>query len=218
MIECQAEWEKCRMDRFEREPLKMALERNRVIPAVKDDAALKKALQSSHDLLFVLYGDILSLDTNVHAIIKNGKMPFVHLDMINGLANNPVVLDYFYRHFQRDCGVITTKVSMVRKALELGIRVVQRYFLLDSLSLESAIEGIGKVRPDAIEIIPGIMPRVVARITRETNVPVIAGGLIQTQNDVQKILDRGAVAVSASRRELWLLDHDSLLPSADAEK
>jgi len=206
------------MDRFEREPLKRMLERNRVIPAVKDDAGLKKAIQSMHDITFVLYGDILTLDTNVHAIVKNGKMPFIHLDMINGLANNPVVLDYFYRHFLRDCGVITTKISMVRKALELGIRVVQRYFLLDSLSLESAIEGIGKVRPDAIEIMPGIIPRVIAQISRETNVPIIAGGLIQTPNDVQKILARGAVAISTSRRELWPLDHDSVLASVEPEK
>jgi glycerol uptake operon antiterminator len=205
------------MDRFEREPFRKMLERNRVIPAVKEDAGLKRALGSSHDILFVLYGDILSLDANVNAILKSGKMPFIHLDMINGLASNPVVLEYFYRHFKRDCGVITTKSHMAKKAMELGIRVVQRYFMLDSLSVESAVEGIGKVRPDAIEIMPGIIPRVIAHVTRQTNVPIIAGGLIQTQSDVDKILASGAIAVSVSKSELWPLNQWNPALGARAE-
>ena len=206
------------MERFEREPLSKMLERNRIIPAVKNDAELTKALHSTHDIVFVLYGDILSLDANVHAIIKNDKMPFIHLDMIQGLANNPVVLEYFYRHFQRDCGVITTKSNMAKRAMDLGIRVVQRFFMLDSLSLESAIEGITKVRTDAIEIMPGIIPRVIAQVSRHTNVPIIAGGLIQTPLDVEKILASGAIAVSTSRSELWPLLPDPAARAAAGKK
>ena len=197
------------MERAEREPFRKMLERNRVIPAVKDDTAMKKALHSSHDIIFVLYGDILTLDDHVNAILRSGKMPFVHLDMINGLASNPVVLEYFYRHFKRNCGVITTKTNMAKKALELGIRVVQRFFMLDSLSVESAIEGIGKVRTDAIEIMPGIIPRVISHIHRQTNAPIIAGGLINTASDIEKILAGGAVAVSTSRSELWPLGNET---------
>ncbi len=191
------------MDHIERESFRKTLERNRVIPAVRDDVTLKKALHSSHDIVFVLYGDILTLQDNVHTILKHGKMPFVHLDMINGMAANPIVLDYFHRNFKRDCGVITTKSFLAKKALELGIRVIQRYFMLDSLSVDSAIEGIGKVRTDAIEIMPGIIPRIIAHISRHTNVPIIAGGLVNTAGDVDKILASGAVAISTSRSELW---------------
>jgi glycerol uptake operon antiterminator len=197
------------MERSEPEALAQRLARNRVIPAVKADAGLKKALQSHHDVLFLLYGDILSLEANVNAVLRSGKKPFVHLDMINGLANNTIVLEYFYRHFKRECGVITTKSAMVRKAMELGITVVQRYFMLDSLSVESAVEGIVKTRPDAIEIMPGILPRVIAHISRQTSVPVIAGGLIQTAADIEKILASGAIAASVSRCELWPLRQES---------
>jgi len=191
------------MDRCEREPFRRLLERNRVLPAVRDDASLKKALHSPHDIVFVLYGDILNLEANVNTILKSGKAPFIHLDMIHGLANNPVVLDYFYRHFKRECGIITTKSSMSKRALELGIRVIQRYFMLDSLSVESAVEGIRKVGPDAIEIMPGILPRIIGHVSRSTTVPVIAGGLVQTTGDVEKILASGAVAISTTRSELW---------------
>jgi glycerol uptake operon antiterminator len=202
------------MDRPEREPLKSILERNRVIPAVKDDSAMKKALHSSHDIIFVLYGDILTLDDHVNAILKSGKMPFIHLDMINGLASNPVVLEYFYRHFKRNCGVITTKSNMAKKAMEMGIRVVQRYFMLDSLSVESSIEGIGKTRTDAIEIMPGIIPRVISHIHRQTNAPIIAGGLINTASDIERILAAGAIAVSTSKSELWPLNNQTAAGSS----
>jgi glycerol uptake operon antiterminator len=205
------------MDRGDREPFRNMLERNRVIPAVKDDIAMKKALHSSHDIVFVLYGDILTLDDHVNAIIRSGKTPFVHLDMINGLASNPVVLEYFYRHFKRNCGVITTKSNMAKKALELGIRVVQRYFMLDSLSVESAIEGIGKVRADAIEIMPGIIPRVISHIHRQTNAPIIAGGLINSASDIEKILVGGAIAVSTSKSELWPLNNEHPTPKSKVE-
>jgi glycerol uptake operon antiterminator len=205
------------MDRAEREPFRKTLERNRVIPAVRDDNGTKKALHSSHDIVFVLYGDILTLDDHVNAIIRSGKTPFVHLDMINGLASNPVVLDYFFRHFKRNCGVITTKSNMAKKALEMGIRVVQRYFMLDSLSVESAIEGIGKVRADAIEIMPGIIPRVISHIHRQTNAPIIAGGLVNTASDVERILAGGAVAVSTSRVELWPLNNDNSVKDCATE-
>lgn len=192
----------------ERETLRKILSRNPVIPAVKDDAALKRFIHSSNEMVFILYGDIMTLDDHVNRVLDKGKMPFVHLDMINGLASNPVVLEYFYRHFKRECGVITTRSNMAKKALELGVRVIQRYFMLDSLSVESAIDGIGKVRTDAIEIMPGIIPRVIGQISKQTNVPIIAGGLVQAATDVDRILKVGAMSVSTSRHELWDIKPD----------
>lgn len=187
----------------QRENFKSVLLRNPVIPAVKNDATLKRFLSSTNEVVFILYGDILSLNERVDAVIAHGKIPFVHLDMVQGLASNAIVMDYFYKHFGRSCGVITTKGSMAKKALEHGIRVVQRYFMLDSLSVESAIEGMTKVRTDAIEIMPGIIPRVIHQLSQKNAVPIIAGGLIQTELDVEKILAAGAISVSTSKTELW---------------
>jgi glycerol uptake operon antiterminator len=69
--------------------------------------------------------------------------------------------------------------------------------------VESAVEGIRKLGPDAIEIMPGILPRIIGHVSRSTTVPVIAGGLVQTTGDVEKILASGAVAISTTRSELW---------------
>jgi glycerol uptake operon antiterminator len=65
------------------------------------------------------------------------------------------------------------------------------------------------VRTDAIEIMPGIIPRVIGQINRQTNVPIIAGGLINTASDIEKILAGGAIAVSTSKVELWPLNNEN---------
>ena len=191
----------------ERESLRKRLERNRVLPAVRDEDGLRKALHADQDILFVLHSDLLALDATVGSILKAGKMPFIHLDMVQGLAPNLVVLDYFLQHFRRECGVITTKPGMARKAKDLGLPVIQRYFMLDSLSVESAAEGIARNGQDAIEIMPGILPRIITHLSHQTQVPIIAGGLIQQASDVEKILASGAIAVSTSRPALWALGH-----------
>lgn len=188
---------------WEKESFRKILLRNPVIPAVKDDAALKRFLASPNEIVFILYGDILTLNDKVETVLRQDKIPFVHLDMVQGLASNAIVMDYFYKHFKRDCGIITTKSNLAKKALDHGIRVIQRYFMLDSLSVESAIEGISKMRTDAIEIMPGIIPRVISQISQKTTVPIIAGGLVQTALDVEKIRSAGAVSISTSRSDLW---------------
>ena len=37
----------------------------------------------------------------------------------------------------------------------------------------------------------------------ETDIPVIAGGLIETKEEIYKALSAGAAAVSTGARELW---------------
>lgn len=193
---------------MEHENLKKILERNPVIPAVKDDAALKRFLSAPNEIVFILYGDIVSIDERVEAVLAKKKIPFVHIDMIHGMASNPIVMDYFYKHFRRDCGIITTKSNLAKKAMEHGIWAIQRYFMLDSLSVESAIDGITRMRIDAIEIMPGIIPRVINQISQKTTVPIIAGGLVQTSLDVEKIRAAGAVSVSTSKTELWKIGRE----------
>ncbi len=77
--------------------------------------------------------------------------------------------------------------------------------MLDSLSVETAIKSVKSTRPDAIELLPGIIPRVVARVCHETRIPVIAGGLIESKEDIIATLKAGAVGISTTKEELWYL-------------
>ena len=72
------------------------------------------------------------------------------------------------------------------------------------MSLENAIESLRKVKPQAIEIMPGILPKVIKRINEEfSNLPIICGGLIDEKDEIIKVLSSGAMAVSTSKFEIW---------------
>ncbi|OPJ56024.1 glycerol-3-phosphate responsive antiterminator [Alkalithermobacter paradoxus] len=178
------------------------LEYNPVIAAVKSDETFNSAIKSDCEIVFLLYGDILTLRDKVEIIKKNDKKVFIHLDMISGIASNPIIVDYIHENIKVD-GIISTKVNIVKRAIEKNINVVQRFFILDSMSLESAMDSIKKVRPSAIEIMPGIMPKVIKRLKDETSIPLIAGGLIKTKEDIMDALKSGAVSVSTTNSKLW---------------
>ena len=69
------------------------------------------------------------------------------------------------------------------RARHRGLLTVQRAFILDSLSLTSLSGQLEQGKPDFVEILPGIMPRVIAEISARTQVPVIAGGLLRDKAD-----------------------------------
>ena len=60
-------------------------------------------------------------------------------------------------------------------------------------------------KPDCIEILPGIMPKIIARIVRAQRIPVIAGGMIDDKEDVMQALKAGAMAISTTKQELWFI-------------
>jgi glycerol uptake operon antiterminator len=55
-----------------------------------------------------------------------------------------------------------------------------------------------------IEIMPGVVPKVITRISAQTKRPVIAGGLIETEEEVKEILNSGAAAISTGKKALWI--------------
>lgn len=60
-------------------------------------------------------------------------------------------------------------------------------------------------RPDYVEILPGLIPRVIGELSRSMNAPIIAGGLIKSKEEVVAALSAGAVAVSTTAEAVWAL-------------
>ena len=101
-------------------------------------------------------------------------------------------------------GIISTHANLIRYAKELGLITVQRYFAVDSQGLSSIHEMIGSTKPDLVEILPGVVDKVIKRFAAE-RIPVIAAGLIETKAEVTSALSNGALAVSTGKKELWYL-------------
>lgn len=186
---------------MERSQLLDLLAAGPVIAAVKDEDGLTAALDSDVPVIFLLGGDILSVGGSAARVHKAGKRVFVHLDLIDGLAAREVSVDFIARQTAAD-GVISTKAALTRRGRELGLVSIQRFFLLDSM----ALDNIQRQRPqdaDLIEVLPGLMPKIIRRAGQITGKPVIAGGLISDKEDVTAALSAGAVAVSTTNPAVW---------------
>ena len=81
---------------------------------------------------------------------------------------------------------------------------VQRFFVVDSQGINSIREMIKTSAPHIIEIMPGVITKIIKQF-RKLDVPVIAGGLLETKAEVTAALGSGASGVSTSREELWYL-------------
>ena len=183
--------------------LEEALMDNPIIAAVSSSEKLKEAVEaSSCEIIFILDSEILTLKKDVAYALEHDKLVFVHMDLISGLSHDVHALAYIHEEI-KPTGILTTKASLVKKAKELNLYVIQRLFMLDSKSLRDGIASIKKTMPDAVEIMPGIATMAITEITQKTRKPVIAGGLIETKQQMIEALKAGAVSVSTSKTQLW---------------
>ena len=178
------------------------LKTNPVIAAIKDTEKLDDALNSECEVIFLLCGNIFNLKSIVEKAKKKGKIIFIHIDLIDGFSRDATALSYIYEEIRPD-GIISTKNSQLKTAKQLGLLTVQRLFIIDSLSIDTAVKASVSINPDAIEIMPGIMPRITRKLSSQLDVPVIAGGLISEKDDIKNALESGAKGVSTSDTSLW---------------
>ena len=133
-----------------------------VVAAVSDLSRVAAAIQSPCEIIFLLKGNILTIPSTVEDIQAAGKAVYIHLDLVEGFSRDLVALEYIKRVIKAQ-GIITTRVNLVKHAGEIGLGAIQRVFMLDSLSVDTAIKSVAHTRPTAIELLPGIIPRVVKR-------------------------------------------------------
>lgn len=179
-----------------------SIEENPIIAAVKDFEGLEECLHTDVSIVFVLFGDICNIGEIVDKIKKAGKIAIVHVDLIIGLGGKEVSIDFIKKTTKTD-GIITTRQTLIKYAKELGLFTILRFFIIDSISLMNIEKQKNMVQPDIIEILPGVMPKIIKKISEISSVPVIAGGLVTDKEDVIGAISNGAIGISSTRKEVW---------------
>lgn len=181
------------------------IEVNPVIAAVKDMEGLDACCKRDEiKVVFILFGDICNISAIVKQIKESDKVAMVHIDLITGLSSKEVAVDFIRNNTSAD-GIISTKPALIKRARELSLYTTLRVFVLDSMAFENIEKQMSVARPDIIEILPGLMPKVIRRVCRLVKVPVIAGGLISDKEDVMAALSAGAISVSTTNQKVWLM-------------
>ena len=173
-----------------------------IITAVKDEQGLEKALKTESPVVFLLFGNICNITGLVDQVKNSGKIAIVHVDLIQGLSSKEVAVDFIHQN-TRAHGIISTKAPLVRHAMDLGMIGGQRTFLIDSMALETTKKQLLTFQPDFMELMPGVMPKILKTVRGYTEIPLVAGGLISDKKDILAAFDAGVDAVSTTREELW---------------
>lgn len=183
----------------------LQLKTHKKIASVKYNKHLEKVFENKVSGVFLLTGNISVIKRYVDLYLSNGLFVFIHLEKIGGLQSDREGLEYIANYI-KPTGVISTKSSTLRMAKKLGLLTVQRLFLVDSDALRKGLETCEEFRPDAIELMPGLLPKMIERVKKETNIPLITGGLISTPEEMKEPIHKGAIAVSIGNPTLWGVD------------
>ena len=169
--------------------------------AITADGHLDLALGSRAPVLFILRGNGLSLGPIVRRIHDSGKLVAVHVDLVAGLRADRVAVGWL-----AGAGVdavISSHGQLMPAIRHEGMTAIHRLLLVRRSNLDSAVGAIGRSAPNIVEILPGVIfPSIVAMMPPFL-VPVLAGGFVRTEADVQAAIGAGALGVTTSSSTLW---------------
>ncbi|MBR3785212.1 MAG: glycerol-3-phosphate responsive antiterminator [Firmicutes bacterium] len=172
-----------------------------IAAAIRTEKDFSTALRSDVDMVFLLHSNIMTVHQYVKEIHSAGKKAFVHVDFAEGIGKDRYGLEFLAK--QGVDGILTTRTNIVKAAKEYGLITVQRFFIVDSHSLGTSVDSIKISKPDIIEIMPGVVTKKIREFAEKASMPIIAGGLVETVEEVKAALDAGADVVSTGEAELW---------------
>ena len=179
--------------------LMSCLEATPIIAAVRD-RLFEKAVQAPVDVIFLLGGDIATIPERINAAKKAKKYICIHVELADGIGKDKSGIK-----FLASCGadgIISTRSNLIKYAKEQGLLTIQRFFAYDSHGVDSISDVLSVTKPDIMEIMPGTIGKIIQRFS-EGDIPLIAGGLVETRQEVTAALSLGALAVSTGKEELW---------------
>ncbi|MHA2855871.1 glycerol-3-phosphate responsive antiterminator [Paenibacillus lautus] len=173
-----------------------------VIASITKLEQIDAAVNSAVERVNLMTGDIMKLRDIVNRLHSSGKKVFVHLEMVSGIGRDNSAVQYLADSYKID-GIITTKTNTVLASRQAGISSIQRVFAIDTTALGTAVKMIGQARPDEVELMPGLMPRVIRDLKKEIHCPLIVGGFLRSEEEIDEALANGADLVSTGDTRFW---------------
>lgn len=173
-----------------------------IIASVTKDEQIKPALVSEVTRVNLMSGNIMNLREVIAELHERGKMVYVHAEMVKGLGRDASAVQYLAEEFKAD-GIISTKSNMIVAAKNANLKTIQRIFAIDTNALETGVKMISTSSPDEVELMPGLMPRVIQDMKGKINKPLIVGGLIKYREEIEAAVHAGADYVSMGNPNYW---------------
>jgi glycerol uptake operon antiterminator len=181
------------------------LNRSRIIPAIRNSDYIDLAIASPTLIVWLLFGNPLTLSDITRRLRTAGKLPVANLDLMTGFAQDSDAVKLLVQ--LGVAGVVSTRQSVLRAARAQGIIAVQRTFVVDSIALGNITRSLQHFVPDAMELLPAAAaPQAIPALHATLSpLPIIAPGLVTTMRQVEDLVQRGAASVATSDSSLWIL-------------
>jgi glycerol uptake operon antiterminator len=181
----------------------MAFYKQEIIPSISHTGEFLEAAARGASCVLLSQSDMEEL-VKVQKVCR--RMPHVqlmiHVDILKGLSETAEAVAFLAAYI-RPSAIISANPSVIAAAKKHGIPAIQRCFIFDEESLGRSLRMVEHGAPDYIQIMPGLMPEMIRYMIKKTGRPVLTGGLIRTQEEVEAALRAGALAVTTSHKELW---------------
>lgn len=173
-----------------------------ILPAIKEFKDLERIVKLNYKRVVILDTHIGHLSHILKMLTDAGIATFIHIDMIKGLSSDEAAVEYIVQKY-KPAGIISTKPKLIKKANQLGVTTILRVFVLDTTALKRSITLIDQANPDFVEVMPGIASKVIDFVKEKSNKNIIAGGLIETVEEVESAMRHGAEMITTSNPEIW---------------
>lgn len=173
-----------------------------ILPAIRSMKDMEKFFKVDYDRCVLLDTHIGHLQGIIEQIKKHDKEVMLHIDLIKGLSNDEAAVEYVIQQYKPH-GIISTKSKIIRRAKKLNTLTILRVFILDSTALSRSIELIKQSDPDLVEVLPGVATKVIKEISDQTGKRIIAGGLINTEQEIELAIESGAQYITSSDTSIW---------------
>lgn len=175
---------------------------NHILPAIRSMKDMEKFFKMDYERCVLLDTHIGHLQGILEQMKKHQKEVMLHIDLIKGLSNDEAAVEYVIQQYKPH-GIISTKSKIIKRAKKLNTLTILRVFILDSTALSRSIELIKQSDPDLVEVLPGVATKVIKEISDKTGKRIIAGGLINSKEEIDLAIESGAQYVTSSDIAIW---------------
>lgn len=173
-----------------------------ILPAIRSMKDMEKFFKLDYKQCVLLDTHIGHLQAILEQMKAHDKEVMLHIDLIKGLSNDEAAVEYVIQQYKPN-GILSTKSKIIKRAKKLNTLTILRVFILDSTALSRSIELIKQADPDLVEVLPGVATKVIKEIREKTGKDIIAGGLINTQEEIELAIESGAKYITTSDLNIW---------------
>lgn len=184
------------------EELRCIFQQRPIIAAVRSPEDLSNVIASEARAIALMGGHILQLAEIVAQLHEQHYIVLLHPELIHGIGRDIAGIDYLAEIVKPD-GIVSTKKTLLQRAKEHNLLTVFQFFAIDTQAVLTGLENAKNIKPDFIEVMPGLIPELITWVQCSSDISVIAAGLIRNPESVDLVLKAGACAATTSRSELW---------------